>query len=74
MLKLKEKILTDKNGKATAIVLDIQSYRRLWQHLEDLEDALELDKARRAAKRFRTYDVVRADLNKARRLCIIRYA
>ena len=68
MLKLREKFLMDRNGKPTAVVLDFQSYRRLWRHLEDLEDALELDKARRAANRFRTYDVVRADLKKAKRL------
>jgi hypothetical protein len=68
MLKLKEKIVKDKNGKAKAIVLDIQSYRRLRQHLEDLEDALELDKARRTAKSFRSYDAIRAEVKKARRL------
>jgi len=68
MLKLREKFLTDKNGKPTAVVLDFQSYRRLRRHLEDLEDALELDKARRAARSFRPYDGIRAELKKARRL------
>jgi hypothetical protein len=68
MLKLKEKILTDKNGKPKAVILDFQSYRRLRQHLEDLEDALELDKARRAAKSFRSFEAIRAELKKAGRL------
>ena len=68
MLKLREKFLTDKNGNPTAVVLDFQSYRRLRRHLEDLEDALGLDKARRAARSFRSYDVIRAELKKAGRL------
>jgi hypothetical protein len=68
MLKVNEKFLTDKNGKPTAIVLDIRSYRRLRQHLEDLEDALELDKARRLGKGFRPYAVIREELKKAGRL------
>ncbi len=68
MLKLREKFLTDKNGKPKAVVLDFRSYRRLRQHLEDLEDAHELDKARRTAKSFRSYDAIRAELKKARRL------
>ena len=68
MLKLREKFLTDKNGKPTSVVLDFQSYRRLRRHLEALEDALELDKARRAARSFRPYDDIRAELKKARRL------
>ena len=68
MLKLKEKFLTDEHGQPTAIVLDIRSYQRLRQHLEDLEDALELDKARRSAKRFRSYDAIRTGLKKTGRL------
>jgi hypothetical protein len=68
MLKLKERFLRDKHGKPTAIVLDIRSYRRLRRHLEDLEDALELDKARRSAKNFRSYEVIRTELKKTRLL------
>jgi hypothetical protein len=68
MLKIKEKFLKDRNGKPTAIVLDIESYRRLRQRLEDLEDALELDKARRLGKKFRPYAAIRQELKKAGRL------
>ena len=63
MLKLKERFLRDKHGKPKAIVLDIQSYRRLRRHLEDLENALELDKARSSAKSFRSYEAIRAELS-----------
>jgi len=34
---------------------------------EDLEDALELDKARRSAKSFRSYEAIRAELKKTGR-------
>ena len=68
MQGLKEKYLVDKSGAATAVVLDIKSYRRLMERLEDLEDALDLDEAIRSAKGFRSYREIRADLKKAGRL------
>ena len=68
MIQLKEKFLVTETGRTAGIVLDIKTYRRLLQRLEDLEDALELDKARRAAKKFRPYHEIRAELKKAGRL------
>ncbi|MEW6360397.1 MAG: hypothetical protein AB1696_28970 [Planctomycetota bacterium] len=68
MIELKEKYLVDEKGRTAAVVLDVRAYRRLLQHLEDMEDALELDKARRAAKSFRPYHKVRSELKKAGRL------
>jgi len=68
MIQVKEKFLVTGSGKTAGVVLDIKTYRRLIQRLEDLEDALELDKARRAAKKFRPYHEIRAELKKAGRL------
>jgi hypothetical protein len=68
MVQFKEKYLVDENGETAAVVLDIKAYRRLLKHLEDLEDTVELDQARRTAKSFRPYNEIRADLKKARRL------
>jgi len=68
MIQVKEKFLVTGSGKTAGIVLDIKTYRRLIQRLEDLEDALELDKARRAAKKFRPYHEIRTELKKAGRL------
>ena len=68
MIQLKEKFLVTETGRTAGIVLDVKTYRRLIQRLEDLEDALELDKARRAAKKFRPYHAIRAELQKAGRL------
>jgi hypothetical protein len=68
MAKGSGKYLVDDNGQTIAIVLDIKEYRRLLRRLEDLEDTLELDKAQRAAKGFRSYDEIRAESKKAGRL------
>jgi len=55
MLKVREKYLIDAQGKKTAVVLDVREYRRLMERLEDLEDALELDEARRASTGSKPY-------------------
>ncbi len=49
MAKVREKYLIDDKGKKTAVVLDVREYRRLMERLENLEDALDLDEARRAS-------------------------
>jgi len=64
MIELNEKYVVAADGKPTAVVLDIRTYRRLLRHLEDLEDALALDEAVRSAKGFRDYTEVRAQLKK----------
>jgi len=46
------------------VVLDIRTYRRLLRHVEDMEDALELDEAVRSAHSFRPYAEIRAELKK----------
>jgi hypothetical protein len=68
MMRMREKFLVDETGRTTAVVLDMKTYRRLLQHLEDLEDALELDDAIRAAKSFRSYHEIRAELKREGKL------
>jgi PHD/YefM family antitoxin component YafN of YafNO toxin-antitoxin module len=68
MVAMKEKYVVGADGKPTAVMLDLRTYRRLLERLEDLEDALELDRAQRAAKTFRPYEAIRAELKKAGRL------
>ena len=56
MVKVKEDfIIVDEKGKKKSVVLDLRDYLRLIEYLEDLEDALELDRAEREAKSFRDY-------------------
>lgn len=68
MLKLKEKYPVDEHGKKKAVLLDMEAYRQLMEHLENLEDALELDQAIRESKGFRSYDEIRSELKQAGRL------
>jgi len=67
-MKIKEKYVIDEKGKKTAVVLDLASYNALLEHIEDLEDALELDEAIRSPKSFRSYEDIKADLKKAGRI------
>lgn len=68
MLKHKEKYMVDEHGKKTAVVLDIVAYEALIKHIENLEDALELDDAIRSAKKFRSYSDIRAEMKAAGQL------
>ena len=68
MRKVKEKYLVDEHGKRTAVQLDIATYNALLEHLEDLEDALELDEAVKSAKSFRPYEQIREEMRQAGRL------
>ena len=67
-MKLKERFVVDEHGRKTAVVLDMKAYRQLMEHLENLEDALELDQAMRESKEFRSYDEIRSELKQAGRL------
>lgn len=60
--------LVDRRGRTKSVVLRVRDYRRLLRHLEDLEDALALDKAMRTAEGSRDYAQIRAELQKAGRL------
>ncbi len=62
MLNIKPRYLVDEAGRKTGAVLSMKDYRRLMQRLEDLEDALDLDRAVRAATGFREYATVRDEL------------
>ena len=68
MLKTKQRFVVDGSGKKRAVVLDMQEYRRLLDHVEKLEDALELDEAVRASESFRSYDEIRGELKRAGKL------
>lgn len=62
MLNIKPKYVVDEKGRKTAIVLSIKDYRVLMQRLQDLEDALDLDRAVESATGFREYSEIRAEL------------
>ena len=62
MVTVKEKFIVDEKGKRKSVVLNLRDYLRLIEHLEDLEDALELDRTEREAKSFRDYKEIRVEL------------
>jgi hypothetical protein len=51
MVELNERYITDADGKRTAVILDIATFERLLDELEDLEDswAIHEHKAAKAA-------------------------
>ena len=61
-MNIKPRYLVDEAGRKTGAVLSMKDYRRLMQRLEDLEDALDLDRAVRAATGFREYEAIRDEL------------
>ena len=54
--------IVDADGKKTAVVLPVEDFDRLVEHLEDLEDALALDKAMGQTRDFAPYEEIRRDL------------
>jgi PHD/YefM family antitoxin component YafN of YafNO toxin-antitoxin module len=55
--------LTDAKGKKQAVLLPVAEYDRLMEEMEELRDALVLDKRARTATRFVPYDQVRRRLS-----------
>ncbi len=62
MLNIKPRYLVDETGRKTGAVLSMKDYRALMQRLEDLEDAVELDRAVETATGFRDYAEIRQEL------------
>jgi PHD/YefM family antitoxin component YafN of YafNO toxin-antitoxin module len=47
--------LTDENGHKKSVVLKVNDFERIQDEIEDLEDALELEKARKDATGFKMW-------------------
>ena len=47
--------VTDERGNKKSVVLDMNDFERIQNELEDLEDALELEKARKDATGFKKW-------------------
>ena len=64
MLNIKPKYVVNEKGRKTATVLSMEDYRSLMQRLQDLEDALDLDRAVETATDFREYTEIQAEMKK----------
>lgn len=63
MLKLQEKLVTDKSGHVTDVILSRKNYEKLMEQLHDREDRLEIKRRKRNAM-FVPWEKVKADLKR----------
>ncbi|MBM3934565.1 MAG: hypothetical protein FJ319_09725 [SAR202 cluster bacterium] len=68
MGKSTRQYLVDAKGKTKSVLLSISEYEDMVRRIEDLEDALVLDKAVRTETEFRDYSTIREELKQAGRL------
>ena len=68
MLNINPKYLVNTKGRKTAVVLSMKEYRLLIEHLEDLEDILEMDAAVETETDSRDYREIRAELKEEGKL------
>ena len=64
MVKLNERFVTNKAGRATEVILTRRDYLRLLDYLEDLEDRLEIKRRKKSAT-FVPSEQVKAALPRA---------
>jgi len=64
----KPKFLVSSAGRREAVLLGVGQYKRLLERLEDLEDAMALDRAEKTSKKLVPYDEVRARLRRSGKL------
>jgi PHD/YefM family antitoxin component YafN of YafNO toxin-antitoxin module len=62
------KFIVGSNGRKEAVLLDIGEYRRIIDELEDLQDALTLDRAERSSRKLVPYSAARSRLKRADKL------
>lgn len=62
MFNVNPRFLVNAKGRKTAVVLSMKEYRLLIEHIEDLEDTLEMDAAVKSETTFRDYSEIRAEL------------
>ena len=55
-MTIKAEYLIDEKGQKKSVVLSIEDYLRLWEYLQDLEDTLDLKKAKTSGKKFVDFD------------------
>mgnify|MGYP001612884647 CR=1 FL=1 len=55
---LKTEYLVDERGEKKSVVLSLQDYLRLMEYLQDLEDSVDLKKAKESARGFKEFNKV----------------
>lgn len=60
--------LIDEKGQKKSVVLSVQNYLKLLEYLEDLEDTVDLKKAKESAKGFIDFEQLAVKLKRQRRI------
>ena len=60
--------IVDRRGQKKAVILPIKEFNRLIERLEELEDALSLDRAMESVQEFTDYHQIREELKREGRL------
>ncbi len=67
-MTIQAEYLVDEKGQKKSVVLSIRDYLRLWEYLEDMEDAMDLKKAKESAKGFIDFATLTRRLKRQRRI------
>jgi hypothetical protein len=67
-MTIQTEYLVDEKGAKKSVVLSIRDYLRLWEYLEDLEDALDLKRAKASARGFIDFETLTSRLKKLGRV------
>jgi hypothetical protein len=64
MIKVKEKIVLDEKGKKSSVILDIKDYEKLIDYIEDLEDVVAYDRAKKAGGEIIPFELAVKEIEK----------
>ena len=67
-MTIQAEYLVDEKGQKKSVVLSIRDYLRLCEYLEEMEDAMDLKKAKASAKGFVDFATLTNKLKRQRRI------
>lgn len=68
MMTVQTEYLIDEKGHKKSVVMPVKKFQKIIDYIEDLEDALELKKAKLSAKAFINVDVLTKRLKTQQRI------
>jgi hypothetical protein len=69
MIKLNENFVIDKEGHKIGVFIDIKTYRKLLEELEDLDDIRVYDEAKASGEEAIPFDQAVREIERSRRKC-----
>lgn len=65
---IKTEYLVDEQGQKRSVVFSLQNYLKLMEYMEDLEDSVDLKRAKETARGFKDFSTVVHQLRNQKRL------